>query len=264
MFEAHLEPIVRRAAKLEFGDEKPPVRERLAFKLGKLFGSKPNEINRSVSDALFNDLEGTHGVNSNGARVHTGMIRRMSNAPQRINPSGFVLEESKRSPTAETPAQPEVLESQPSLTDSPGALSQSLEHMPPIGGPSSIACDNNTEDDQQPASLPLGHPFVQHATTSSRYTTDPNQLSVRRVSRAGAAPSTEGHEREEKRTTTELPRSATVEFRGLPQVQRWASPNHERSTGVGMMAPVMSMTNRREHWSDRMPRQTSTMGEPSS
>jgi len=265
MFEAHLEGIVRRVAKLELGDKKPPLRERVAFKLGKLFSSKSNQIppdTRSASDTYFRDIEGTHGVNSGGgARVHTGMIRRMSNAPQRVNPSGFVLEEAKQTTTPETPPQPSVLDS---LSDSPRPLSQSLEHMPPIDGIPSIAVRNATDDDQQPVSRAPGHPFMQYATTSSRYTTNPNHLPARRISRIGKAPSVEVHEREEKRTTTELPRSTTVEFAGFPQVQRWASPIRERSIDVGMAAPSMSLTNRRELWSDRMPSRYSTMGEPSS
>jgi hypothetical protein len=124
MFEAHLEPIVRRAAKLELGDEKPPIRERVAFKLGKLFSSKSNQTphaTQSASDTVFRDAEGVRGVNSGGgARVHAGMIRRTSNAPQRVNPSGFVLEEAKQTTTAETPPQDSVLESRPSVSDSPG------------------------------------------------------------------------------------------------------------------------------------------------
>lgn len=268
MFEAHLEPIVRRAAKLELGDEKPPIRERVAFTLGKLFGSNSNQTphaTQSASDALFPDVEGARAVNSgSGARVHAGMIRRTSNAPQRVNPSGFILEEAKQTTTAETPPQLSVLESQPNLSDSPMALSQSPEHVPPTDGTSIIMFRHATDDDQQPTPRPAGFPFLRHTTTSSRYTADPNQFSARRVSRTGRAPSMEAYEREEKRTTTELPRTATVEFAGLPQVQRWTSPIHERSTSVGMAAPVLSLTNRRELWSDRMPRQSSTMGEPSS
>jgi len=267
MFEAHLEPIVRRAAKLELGNEKPPIRERVGFKLGKLFSSKPNQTPRatqSASDA-FRDVEGARAVNSgSGARVHAGMIRRTSNAPQRVNPSGFILEEAKQATTTETPPPLSILESEPSLSDSPKAQSQNLEPMSPTDGTSSMVFRNATDDDHQPTSRPTGHPFLRHATTSSRFTTDPIQLSARKVGRAGRAPSMEVYEREEKRTTTELPRTATVEFAGLPQVQRWVSPSRERSTGVGMAAPVLSLTNRRELWSDRMPRQSSTMGEPSS
>jgi hypothetical protein len=267
MFEAHLEPIVRRAAKLELGDEKPPIRERVAFTLGKLFSSNSNQTphaTQSASDTVFRDAEGVRGVNSGGgARVHAGMIRRTSNAPQRVNPSGFVLEVAKQTTTAEMPPQDSVLEGRPSLSESPGALSQSLERVPPTDGISSIVFRNATDEDQQSASRSTGYPFLRHTTTSSRYTADPNQLSARRAGRIGRAPSVEAYEREEKRTTTELPRTATVEFVGLPQVQRWTSPGHERSTSVGMAAPVLSLTNRRELWSDRMPRRSSTIGEPS-
>jgi len=261
MFEAHLEPIVRRAAKLELGDEKPPIRERVAFTLGKLFSSNSNQTPRATQSASDRDVEAVRGVNSgNGARVHAGMIRRTSNAPQRVNPSGFVLEV----PTiAETPPQSSVLENRPSLTESPRGLSQSLERVPPTDGTSSIVFRNAIDDDQQPSSRPTGYPLLRHPTASSRYTTDPNQLSARRVGRTGRVPSVEASEREERRTTTELPRTATVEFAGLPQVQRWTSPGYERSTSVGMAAPVLSMTSRREPWSDRMPRQSSTIGEPS-
>ena len=253
---------------MELDDEKPPIRERVAFKLGKLFSSKSNQIpqvTQSASDSLFHDVEGARTVNSGGgARVHAGMIRRTSNAPQRVNPSGFVLEEAKQTTTAETPPHLSVVESRPSLSDSPRALSESLEHVSPIDGTSSIVFRNAPGDDQQPVSRPTGHPLLRHTTTSSRYTAEPNQLSVRRVVRTGRAPSVEANEREEKRTTTELPRTATVEFAGFPQVQRWTGPIYERSTSVGMAAPVLSLTNRRELWSDRMPRRSSTIGEPSS
>lgn len=198
-----------------------------------------------------------------GAYVRAGMIRRMSNASQCINPSRFILEEAKQITTPETPPQPTVLKSLLALSDSPRALSRSLEHIPPTDGTSSIAFRNATDDDQQLASRSLGHPLAQHATTSSRYTTDHNQLSARSVGRTGRAPSVEAYEHEGKRITTDSPRTATIEFAGLPQVQRWDSPIRERSTGVRVTAPSMSLTNRRELWSDRMPRQYSTMGEPS-
>lgn len=260
MFEAYLEPIVRRVAKLELGDEKPPIRERAAFHMGKLFNSKFNHIppdTQYASDNFFHDGEGTRRRNS-GARVHTGMIRRMNNAPQRIGPSGFILEEAKQT-TPETQPQSTVLESPPFLSDSPRSLSRGLEYIPPIGETSSIAFRNATDDDQQPASQPP----VRHTTTSSRYTTDPNQLSARRVSRTERAPSVVAYGREEKRSTIELPRTATTEFARFPQVQRWTSPIPERSTGVGMAASSMGLTNKKELWSDRKLSQYSKTGEPS-
>ena len=268
MFEAYLEPIVRRAAKVELGDEKPPIRERVGFTLGNLFGSKPKQVpdaTQSASDSLFNDLEGARAVNSGGgARVHAGMIRRTSNAPQRVNPSGFILEEAKQTPTPETPPLRSVSEDQLPTSDSPRALSQSLEHVSPTDPSSSIVFRIAPGDDQSPVSRPAGHPLLRHTTTSSRYTADPNQLPARRIGRIGRAPSVEANEREEKRTTTELPRTATVEFAGFPQVQRWTGPSYRPSNSIGMAAPVLSLTNRGELWSDRMPRQSSTMGEPSS
>lgn len=259
MFEAYLEPIVRRAAKLELGDEKPPIRERAAFHMGKLFNSKSNHIPQYASNNFFHDGEGTRRVNS-GARVHSGMIRRMNNAPQRIGPSGFTLEEAKQTTTPEMQPHSTVLESPPFLSDSPQSLSRSLAYIPPIDETSSIAFRNSTDDDQQPAS----RSSVQHATTSSRYTTDPNQLSARRVSRTERAPSVVAYGREEKRSTIELPRTATTEFAGLPQVQKWTSPIRERSTGVGIAASSMGLTNKKELWSDRKPSQYSKMGEPGS
>ena len=268
MFEAYLEPIVRRTAKVELGDEKPPIRERVGFTLGNLFGSKSNQIpdaTQTASDSLFHDVEGARVVNSGGgARVHAGMIRRTSNAPQRVNPSGFVLEEAKETTTAETTPHLSIPESQLPPSDSPRALSQSLEHVPLTDPSSSIVFRNAPGDDQPPVPRPAGHPLLRHTTTSSRYTAEPSQLSARRVGRTGRAPSVEANEREEKRTTTELPRTATVEFAGFPQVQRWTGPSHRPSNSIGMAAPVLSLTNMGELWSDRMPRRSSTMGEPSS
>jgi hypothetical protein len=268
MFEAHLEPIVRRAAKIELGVEKPPLREGLAFKLGKLFSSKPNQTpldTRSASDAHPHDVEDAPRVNSgNKRRVHAGMIRRMSDAPQRVNPSGLILEETKRAATAETPPLPETPTSESDATDSPGPLPQNLERRSFTDGTPSMAFRDAIDDDQQPASRAPGQPFVQYATTSSRYTADPHQLSARRFNRTGKAPSVEVYEREEKRTTSELPRTATIEFAGFPQVHRRASASREQPTGAGMTAPTMSLTKGRDLWRDRIPRQYSTMGEPGS
>lgn len=144
----------------------------MKLKLGRLFSK------HSPMVTIAPDVTGTESTQPSTTRrptpndtptgrrgrpvVHAGMIRRMSDAPQRVNPSGFISDSSNFSPKIVRSSVPGT------LTESPPPISHTMELGHPESQVPNIAIHSATEDDHG-----------QH-TTGYKPHQDSQQLSMRK------------------------------------------------------------------------------------
>lgn len=151
---------------------------------------------------------------SNRRRLKIGMIRRMSNAPQRINPSGHVMELRSEAPVSLN-KDDHITNSAPVLTESPGLVSSDQ----PADSPPVIAVRQATGDGTHSAPEMTSNPLLDQGEPVGLL--NPRRA-TREAQEAAGLMDNHGTSTAIPRTHT-IPRTQTVEF-ALARPTRTRSP----------------------------------------
>ncbi|CCA66433.1 related to potassium transporter TRK-1 [Serendipita indica DSM 11827] len=190
MFEEHLEPLVRKrreereARKLRRGESKWSTRILTRIKTW----TKRDEAKVDV------ELAETDGDSTSvkRGRLRASMIRRVNNAPQRINPSGLVMDSRMAEAVSQPP--PTIEASPPILHESPRSMpTQISQESPPA-----IEIRQATGDNEaSPGDSTVMYRSPTISLANRRPTRDIRQNSIMA---------------EDKATTSAFPHSQTIEF----------------------------------------------------
>lgn len=213
-----MEPLVRKrqeereARRRNMGNGRWPKRILTAFTSTVQSSNNQQHVQTAESADVDADAE-----LSRKGRLRVSMIRRMSNAPQRVNPSGHIMELR--------PVEPPVPMLEQNGRDTSGAVFQESPRsfradLP--ADPPSIEVRQATNEDP-------------NMTTATTFGNERDSTSVRLNARRGTR---EGHDMfslsDERGTSTAIPdtqtipRTQTIEF-ALPRPPRIGSPERARS-----------------------------------
>lgn len=132
IFEDHLEPLVRKRREEREARRKRKLAEQgFPDRVLSVFGRRATE--RSVP-ASHHEIPLATPEEGKKGKVKASMIRRMSNAPQRINPSGHVMDPRSSQKPFEIAQESTAGDLTPALVESPKSMPANLpEHFPSIG-----------------------------------------------------------------------------------------------------------------------------------
>ncbi|KAG8825554.1 low affinity potassium transporter [Serendipita sp. 401] len=196
MFEEHLEPLVRkRREELEARKQRQEKEKNWPMRVFSTFRSGKAGTRLDNGETKVETIEADgDSVSVRRGRLKVSMIRRMNNAPQRINPSGLVME--TRTNEARPSEPPNAVDSSPPvLSESPKSLPTELSTSPgPVieirqpTGDATHWTPIETTSMYRPPSISLAN---------RRITREPRQNSILAEDRVGS---------------TTMPRSHTIEF----------------------------------------------------
>ncbi|KIM26890.1 hypothetical protein M408DRAFT_330271 [Serendipita vermifera MAFF 305830] len=135
IFEDHLEPLVRKRREEREARRQRRLAERtISQRVLSIFG--PGGANERPEDAPHHEIPLPVVDDGKKGKVKASMIRRMSNAPQRVNPSGHVMEPRSSHKPIELPQTPAAVDDpSPPIFESPKSIPVNIsDNVAPIIG----------------------------------------------------------------------------------------------------------------------------------